>query len=188
MLEQVKPGRARIAAKQWISGVLLIVVIAAYAITTAACTPVRAESAASPVYGVTIPDGFRDWQVISVSQEAGNLNELRVILGNPAAMAAFRSGKLPFPDGAIIAKVAWKRTPSVVDNRALGSFQAFVPGAASTRQFMVKDSRRYASSGGWGYGRFLNGKPVDEAQHRTCFACHASFVSGHDFVFTRYAP
>jgi hypothetical protein len=157
------------------------------AVAAASSVPTRAESEASPIYGVTIPPGFRDWEVVAVSQEAGDLNELRAILANPAAMRAFRSDKLPFPDGAIIAKVAWKRVASAVDDRALGP-QAFVPGAASTRQFMVKDSKRYASSGGWGFGRFLNGKPTDAAQHGTCFACHASFVSGHDFVFTQYAP
>ncbi len=171
-------------------GLIAVFAIAATIVcanAAAAAAPTRAESEASPIYGVTIPPGFRDWQVVAVSQEAGDLNELRAILANPAAMRAFRSGELPFPDGAIIAKVAWKRVPSAVDDRALGP-QAFVPGAASTRQFMVKDSKRYASSGGWGFGRFIDGKPTDAAQHRTCFACHASFVSGHDFVFTHYAP
>jgi Cytochrome P460 len=53
---------------------------------------------------------------------------------------------------------------------------------------MVKDSKRYASTGGWGFGRFIDGKPVDEAQHKTCFVCHSALVKDHDFVFTRYAP
>jgi hypothetical protein len=53
---------------------------------------------------------------------------------------------------------------------------------------MVNDSKRYASSGGWGFRRFINGKPVDEAQNETCFACHAAHAKGHDFVFTHYAP
>jgi len=53
---------------------------------------------------------------------------------------------------------------------------------------MIKDSKRYAATGGWGFGRFVNGKPADEAQHRTCFACHEARVKAHDFVFTRYAP
>jgi hypothetical protein len=143
---------------------------------------------ASPIYGVRIPVGYRDWQVIAPSQEAGNLDELRVILGNPIAMKAFRKGALPFPDGAIIAKLAWKRAPSMGDDGALGSPQAFVPGAATTAQFMVKDSKKYAASGGWGFGRFLGGKPVDRAQHETCFACHEANAQGHDIVFTQYAP
>jgi hypothetical protein len=53
---------------------------------------------------------------------------------------------------------------------------------------MVKHSKKYAATGDWGFGRFINGKPVGEAQHKTCFACHEPNVKGHDFVFTRYAP
>jgi hypothetical protein len=64
---------------------------------------------------------------------------------------------------------------------------AFVTGDATTVQIMVKDSKKYASTGGWGFGRFINGKPVDEAQHKTCFACHEAHASDHDFVFTRFA-
>jgi hypothetical protein len=65
---------------------------------------------------------------------------------------------------------------------------AFVPGRATTVQIMVKDSKKYASTGGWGFGRFIDGKPVDEAQHKTCFPCHAANAEQHDFVFTRFAP
>ena len=53
---------------------------------------------------------------------------------------------------------------------------------------MVKDSKKYAATGGWGFGRFIGGKPVDEAQHATCFPCHQANAKGHDFAFTRYAP
>jgi hypothetical protein len=52
---------------------------------------------------------------------------------------------------------------------------------------MIKDGRQYASSGGWGFGRFIDGKPVDLAQHETCFGCHEARVQNHDYVFTRYA-
>jgi hypothetical protein len=144
-------------------------------------TAARVESKASPIYGVTIPAGYRQWEMVAVSYEAP-LDEFRGILGNPLAMKAYRDGTLPFPDGAILAKIAWKRVPSAE------SEGAFVPGQATTVQIMVKDSKKYAASGGWGYGRFINGKPVDEAQHQTCFACHQAKVKGHDFVFTRFAP
>ena len=137
---------------------------------------------ASPIFGVTIPDGYRNWEMVAPSHEAGRLDELRGILGNPVAMKAYRAGTLPFPDGTILAKLAWKHVPSTeIDD-------AFVPGQATTVQIMVKDSKRYASTGGWGFGRFIDGKPVDEAQHQTCFGCHAARVKEHDFVFTRYAP
>jgi hypothetical protein len=147
-----------------------------------------AEGERSPIYGVTIPAGYRQWEVIAPSQEAGSLDELRVILGNTISMKAYREGTLPFPDGAILAKVAWKRVPSIGDDAALGFPQAFVPGAATTVQIMVKDSKKYAATGGWGFGRFINGKPVDEAQHETCFPCHEASAKGHDLLFTKYAP
>jgi hypothetical protein len=145
------------------------------------------DDGASPIYGVRMPAGYREWQMIAPSQEAGKLDELRVILGNPTAMKAFRNGKLPFPDGTILAKLAWKRVPSIGDDGALGAPQAFVPSVATTAQFMIKDSKKYATSGGWGFGRFIDGKPVDRAQHETCFACHEANARGHDMVFTQYA-
>jgi hypothetical protein len=142
----------------------------------------QAAKNASPIYGVTIPDGYREWEVIAPSEEAAPLNELRVILGNPIAIKAVHDATLPFPDGTILAKLAWKRVTSTE------SASASVPGQATTVQFMVKDSKRYASSGGWGFGRFINGKPVDEKQHETCFACHQALVKNHDYVFTHLAP
>ncbi|WP_088347021.1 MULTISPECIES: cytochrome P460 family protein [Rhodomicrobium] len=140
-----------------------------------------AAGEASPVYGVTIPEGYRQWELVGVAQEAEPLNELRGILGNPIALKAYREGTLPFPDGTILVKLAWKHVPSP-------EFEAAsVPGAATTVQVMVKDARKYPDSGGWGFGRFIDGKPVDEAQHQTCWACHQSLVKDHDFVFTRLA-
>lgn len=139
-------------------------------------------SASSPIYGVTIPEGYRDWRLIGVAQETGALNELRAVLGNAPALQAYRVGALPFPDGTILVKLAWKHEQSTE------FAPAFVPGEATTVQVMVKDAKRYAETGGWGFGRFINGKPVDEAQHETCFACHSANVQNHDFVFTRFAP
>jgi hypothetical protein len=140
------------------------------------------QQASSPVYGVSLPQGYRHWQLIAPSLEAEPLNELRVIVGNQAALDAYRAGTLPFPDGAILVKLAWKRVPSAE------FAPATMPGDATTVQVMVKDSRKYAASGGWGFGRFIDGKPADEAQHRTCFACHESRVRDRDYVFTRLAP
>jgi hypothetical protein len=97
-------------------------------------------------------------------------------------MQAYRERTLPFPDGAILVKLAWKYTPS-------SEFSgAFVTGPATTVQVMVKDSKKYGSTGGWGFGRFIDGMPVGEAEHKTCFACHEAHVKDHDFVFTRFAP
>jgi hypothetical protein len=163
------------------------IVIAAMLSAVSGAGPSAAQGAgisdASPIYGVTIPDGYRRWELVAVSREADPLNELRAIFGNRVALTAYRAGTMPFPDGTILAKVAWKHVPS---GRVEG---AFVPGGATTVQFMVKDSTRYsAATGGWGFGRFIDGKPVDEAQHQTCFACHAAHVRDQDFVFTRLAP
>jgi hypothetical protein len=151
-----------------------------FAISSVADGP-GAENA-SPVFGVTIPPGYRQWELIAPSQEANPLNELRAIVGNPAAIKAYQSGTLPFPDGTVLAKLGWKHVPSPEFG------PASVPGAPTTVQFMVKDSRKYAATGGWGFGRFIDGKPVDAAQHQTCFPCHEALVKGHDFVFTRFAP
>jgi hypothetical protein len=157
----------------------LVVMPAAFGDAQAQKSPAQR---ASPIYGVTIPEGYRQWELVAPSHEADPLNELRAILGNATALAAYRRGSVPFPDGTILAKLAWKHIPSPeIDH-------AFVPGAATTVQIMVKDSKRYPDTGGWGFGRFVNGVPVDEAQHETCFACHSAFVKDHDFVFTRLAP
>jgi hypothetical protein len=136
---------------------------------------------ASPIYGVNIPTGYRQWELIAPAQEAEPLNELRAVLGNAVAVKAYQAGTLPFPDGAVLAKLAWKHVQSPE------FAPASVPGAATTVQIMVKNSKKYASTGGWGFGRFVDGKPADEAQHQTCFACHEARVKGHDFVFTRLA-
>ena len=136
----------------------------------------------SPIFGVSIPQGYRRWQMVAPAEEAEPLNELRVVLGNGAAIAAYEAGTLPFPAGTILLKLAWQRRPSAE------FAPASVPGTATTVQVMVKDSGRYASTGGWGFGRFVSGRAVDEAQHQTCFACHSANVRNHDFVFTRFAP
>lgn len=139
-------------------------------------------SAASPIYGVTIPDGYRRWELVAPAQEAEPLNELRAVLGNETAIDAYEKGSRPFPDGTILVKLAWKHVKSP-------DFEpASVPGAATTVQVMVKDSKKYAATGGWGFGRFIDGKPVDEAQHQTCFACHEARVKDRDYVFTKWAP
>jgi hypothetical protein len=140
------------------------------------------SKSASPIYGVTIPGGYRQWQLIAPAQEAAPLNELRAVLGNAIAIEAYRNGTLPFPDGTELAKLAWKHVPSPEFG------PASIPGEGTTVQFMVKDSMKYAATGGWGFGRFVDGKPADEAQHRTCFACHKARVKNHDLVFTRWAP
>jgi hypothetical protein len=89
----------------------------------------QADSNASPIYGVTIPAGYREWRLISVKQltgkqltgAGGNLKQLRAQLGNDLAIKAFRDGTLPFPDGAIIAALHWNEESSDFDNQALAA-------------------------------------------------------------------
>jgi len=63
-----------------------------------------------------------------VAHEEGNLNDLRAILGNDVAIKTYREGKLPFPDGTIIARLAWNYVPSEENNKVFGRSQSFVPG------------------------------------------------------------
>ena len=97
------------------------------------------------------------------------VNDVRVKPGNDIAMKAFRDDRLPFPDGTIIARLAYKQTTSEENNKALGHLQSFVAGPATNLEFMVKDSKRYAATGGWGFAQFSNGKPDDETVHKACF-------------------
>jgi hypothetical protein len=148
----------------------------------------QGDGEAAPIFAVKIPPGYRDWRLISVAHEEGTLNDLRAILGNDVAVTAFREGKLPFPDGTIIARLAWSYDPLEESEKAFGRLQSFVAGPPKNGvQFMVKDSKKYASTGGWGFGHFNEGKPADEAMHKTCFPCHAT-VNARDFVLNRYAP
>jgi hypothetical protein len=147
----------------------------------------RSDGEADPVFGIRIPSGYRDWKLISVAHEEGNLNDLRALLGNDVAIKAYREGKLPFPDGTIIARLAWSYVPSEENNKVFGRAQSFVPGSATNVQFMVKDSKKYAATGGWGFAQFKDGKPAGVALLKTCFPCHEP-VKPRDFVFTQYAP
>jgi Cytochrome P460 len=168
----------------------LLVAVATVAGVVASTAPPsgHADEEAAPIFGVKIPPGYRDWRLISVAHEEGNLNDLRGILGNDVAIKASREGKLPFPDGTIIARLAWSYVPLEESEKAFGRLQSFVAGPPKNGvQFMVKDARKYASTGGWGFAQFNDGKPADEAVHNTCFPCHEP-VKARDFVFTRYAP
>ena len=149
----------------------------------------HADEEAAPIFGVKIPSGYRDWRLISVAHEEGKLNDLRAILGNDKAIKAYREGKLPFPDGTIIAALHWRHVPSEENNKVFGRSQSFVAGPPTNVQFMVKDSKKYASTGGWGFGHFneRDGKPAEVAVLKTCFACHQK-AKDSDLVFTRYAP
>jgi hypothetical protein len=146
------------------------------------------DEEAAPIFVKEIPAGYRDWRLISVAHEEGELMDIRAILGNDVAIDTYRAGKLPFPEGAIIARIAWSHVPSEENNKVFGREQSFVPGAEPPwyLQFMVKDSKKYAATGGWGYAQFdKEGKPGPESDLKKCHPCHEA-IKDRDFVFTRY--
>jgi Cytochrome P460 len=148
------------------------------------------DTEAAPIFVKTIPAGYRDWRLISVAHEEGELKDIRAILGNDVAIKSYREGKLPFPEGAIIARIAWNHVPSEENNKTFGRAQSFVAGSEPPwyLQFMVKDSNKYAATGGWGYAQFdKDGNPGPESDLKKCFPCHQA-IKDRDFVFTRYTP
>jgi len=165
-----------------------VVVVAAIVSLVALSLPAsgRADAASAP-YVTEMPNGFRDWQWVSSAHEAGTLNSLGAVLGNDIAMKAYREGKWPFPDGSIIAALHYKNVPSDENNKVFGKVQSFVPGAPTNIQFMVKDSVKYAATGGWGFGHFQDGKAATADFMKPCFPCHEK-AKATDLVFTRYAP
>jgi len=164
--------------------------LAVAAVITASTSRHATAQEAAPIFVKKIPDGYRDWKVVSVAHEAGQLNDIRAVLGNEIAIKAYREGKLPFPEGAIVGRIAWSFVPSEENNKVFGRDQSFVAGSPTDTylQFMVKDSKKYAATGGWGYSSFdKDGKPTDEAAMKACFPCHQK-ITDRDFIFTRYAP
>jgi Cytochrome P460 len=138
--------------------------------------------------------GYEGWQTIAVSHNGGLL---AVILGNPAMIEAFNAGVpgngKPFPDGAKMAKIHWN--PKT--NEAYPG-QPLVPSTLHDVDFMVKDSKRFADSGGWGYAEFeydaasdayrpgtTSDKPPQGNDAKCGFACH-TVVKNRDYVFTEY--
>jgi hypothetical protein len=151
---------------------------------------------------ISLPSGYRDWTLISVAAVGPPINDVRAKLGNDIAMADLRQGTIPYRDGAIIARLAWKQTSDPQTSNALrlqaqavglspdliakALSQTFVAGQPTNVQFMIKDSKKYASTGGWGFAQFTNGKP-DAIVQQTCYACHAP-AKATDLVFTHYSP
>jgi Cytochrome P460 len=173
--------------------VLLLLAVATAAGVFVSTTPVSRQGAvygggqAAPIFGIKIPPGYREWKFVSVAHEEGNLHSIGALLANDVAFNAFRDGKLPFPDGSILAALHYKHVPSEENNKVFGDPQSFVAGPPTNIQFMVKDSAKFASTGGWGYAHFdKDGNPGTEAALKTCAPCHAKATRDH--VFTQYAP
>jgi cytochrome P460 len=180
--------------------VVLAVTIAVAADSSGATKP----AAAPDKYSVKVPGGialsecrgYDKWEVISLSH---NGNKLALITGNPAMINAYKAGipgngKL-WPDGARMAKIHWNPKQNT---KAPGP--PLVPDTLADVDCMVKDSKRFADSGGWGYGAFkfdkasqtftpatTSDQPPQANDARCGFACH-TIVKDRDYVFTEYAP
>jgi hypothetical protein len=137
--------------------------------------------------------GYERWQAVAVSQ-AG---KLALILANPKMIDAYQSGipgnGKPFPDGAKLAKIHWTQKTSET-----APSPTMVPGPLHDVDFMVKDSKRFADSGGWGYAEFefdpasntfrpgtLDDEPPQANDAKCGLACH-TIVKNRDYVFTEY--
>jgi len=159
---------------------------------------VGAAISAQDKYALKVPNGlafsefrgYEGWQTISISENGGLI---AVILGNPAMIGAYKSGVpgngKPFPDGAKMAKIHWNPK-----KHETYPGQPLVPSTLHDIDFMVKDSKRFADSGGWGYAEFeydaawpgtLADKPPQANDAKCGFACHTT-VKPQDYVFTEY--
>ena len=161
----------------------LIILASLAAVTTVSVLAADANVAPAP-NGISLPEGYKNWRLVAPSYRSDK-NHIRAILGNDIAIEAMRAGKTnPWPDGAILAKLAWK-------NKIDEHFPvATVPGDFVQAEFMVKNAKQYAATGGWGFARWLGmeqnpyGKDANFVQE--CYACHTP-VKANDYVFTKPA-
>ena len=171
-------------------------------VVSVAILATAAAMSAQDKYTVKVPNGlafsefrgYESWPVIAISENGG---VIAAILGNPTMIDAYKGGApgngKPFPDGAKMAKIHWNPKKN---ESAPG--QPTVPGTLHDIDFMLKDSKRFADSGGWGYGAFDYDSPSDsfkpsstadnppQGNDAKCgFTCH-TVVKSRDYVFTDY--
>src|SRR6516164_9248179 len=96
-----------------------LVTVATLAGVVAVTAPASNQEGA-PIFVTNIPPGYRDWRLISVAHEEGNFHSFSAVLGNDLAIQAYREGKVPFPDGAIIAALHYRHVPSEENNKVFG--------------------------------------------------------------------
>ena len=134
--------------------------------------------------------GYDTWQAIAPSQTDDGV---KVIAGNPVMITAYKDGfpgnGKAVPDGAMMAKIEWAKKKNT-----LSPYNVAVPDTLKSVAFMMKDSKRFPDTNGWGYAQFAfdaasnTFKPMqtDPAFGKTCHQCHTR-VKATDFVFTNYA-
>jgi hypothetical protein len=163
--------------------------------------PISAQDAGQAKYTVRVPNGlafsefrgYEGWQTVAISQ---NDKLMAVTLANPVMITAYKAGApgngKPFPDGAKMAKIHW-------NPKKMEAFpNTMVPAGLHDVDFMVKDSKRFADSGGWGWAAFKYDAASDtftpfttadappQGNDAKCgLACH-TIVKNRDYVFTEY--
>lgn len=131
-----------------------------------------------PSHDINYPAGWQNWSSIAVSHRTDN-STIRIIVGNEVAVEAARAGKTnPWPDGAILGKAVWK------DSQLENWEDATVPGEFVHAEFMLKDSKKYSETYGWGWARWvgMNQEPFNKGA-QVCISCHTP-VENRDWVFT----
>jgi hypothetical protein len=122
-------------SQKWIA--LLLVAVVAIVCVAAANAPSSPTSqpadgagdAAAAIDAGKLPAGYRDWRLISVAREEGDLDDIRAVLGNDVAVKAYREGSTSsYPDGTIITRLAWSFDASEENNKTFGRRQSFVAG------------------------------------------------------------
>ena len=183
------------------AAVIGIVSLAVAVLAVFGGSTIHAQDTGQAKYTVRVPNGlafsefkgYESWQTISISQ---NDRHMALTLGNPVMIQAYQAGipgnGKPFPDGAKMAKIHW------VPKKLEAFPNTVVPGTQNDVDFMVKDSKRFADSGGWGYAVFRYDAASDTFRPGTAteqppqgndakcgFACH-TIVKNRDYVFTEY--
>lgn len=161
----------------------MLALLTALALTLVTGVAAWSAGAVAPApNGITMPEGWKDWRLIAVSHRTDNAS-LRGIVGNDTAVKAARTGQTnPWPDGTTFAKIMWK--DSTHDRWPA----ATVPADFVQVEFMIKDAKKYAATGGWGFARWrgadLTPYGKDASFVQECFGCHTP-VKDRDYVFTR---
>ena len=131
---------------------------------------------------VELPKNFRQWQRVATSYRTDK-NSLRVIIANDIAWKAMQEGGKHFPDGAKIGKLTWKEKHHEKWDAAI------VPGEFQHIDFMQKDSKQFAATGGWSFSRWFGTdlkRDSKDIEGQECLACH-TVVKDSDYVFTQPA-
>lgn len=171
---------------------MVVLIATALSLVAAAAPPGQDRFTLKSPNGISFSEfqGYDAWQTVAVSRTD---NDIKAILGNPAMIAAYKSGipgnGKPFPDGVKIVKIEWKQEPN-----PLSPYSVEIPNTLDAVAFIEKDSKRFPDSSGWGYAQ-LNYDPASgnfsaygtdpDFGTKVCYACHTR-VAARDYIFTRY--